>query len=174
MSKIALTHGIRLQMVGKCGDRPYNNPHGDVPLFCKAELLIDCGLTQKDEFSLGQDGISNITITNYKFHDTKESIMAVLDDEAKSVYRYRESWAWRQYCKDQGHLFTDAFMNTIYKKTASVRVWFYCDWFLRNNSQRVLTNIDTLKKPVHSVGVGYVNALAESDKERLLKIHSNR
>jgi hypothetical protein len=151
------THGVKLSMVGRCDDAVHDGMN--VPLFCKADLELHCGLTQQDEFSLGREGVSNITLTNYKFHDTRASLMAALDDEGKSLYRYREEWTWRRHCADQGYKFTGAFINSIYKKTASVKVWFYCQWGLRTNAARVTT---------------FINVLEKQDQKRVDKIHANR
>ncbi len=151
MAKIKLTHSIRMSMIGKCSPPPRGSSAVGDSLFCKVDLLIDCGLTTKKEFSLGQDGTSQITITNYKFHDTKQSILAAIQDSGKVLNNFIDEWAWRNYCKDQGHIFTGAFINAIFKKTASNKVWLYSDWWLRCNKEQTMINVNALKKPVHFV-----------------------
>jgi len=148
---IELTHGIRMGMIGKCSPPPKGTSAVGDALFCKVELLIDCGLTTKNEFSLGQDGSSQITIENYKFHDTKQSLLDAIENDGKVLHRYIEDWAWRNYCKDQGHIFTGAFINGIYKKTASVKIWLYADWWLRSNKERTMINVNVLDKPIKVV-----------------------
>ena len=62
MSKIKLKYEIKLSTVGKS----YYDCKPFQIQFSICDIILLAGLTKKDEFTLGQDGITKVNLSNFK------------------------------------------------------------------------------------------------------------
>lgn len=130
--KFVPTHNIKLSLVGQKSVEMSGYGRKIQPIFCKADLWLNCGLTQKKQFTLGTDGILRIALDNYKSFSTKNLILQAIRDDNRDVDEYVEYSTWRKLCLDYNSTkFTNALINKIFQKVSCFKVWFHQQWWVK-------------------------------------------
>ena len=137
MSKIKLEYVINLWVVGKSGNIMRVNAPGSLlpgALFSIGKVTLMAGVTKKDEFTLGQDGLLNISLSGFQHYNTKRDFLHGLIERKLNYFDFKNTCEWQRIAKIKDNCkFTDALMNNIYRKTEAIDLWINRDWDLNGS-----------------------------------------
>lgn len=126
---IKVEHVIDLWVVGRADQfLRVHAPGSDLPgiLFSVGQVTLTVGTTKKDEFTLGPDG--TISLAGFQYYNSKKSVLEKLK---MNVSNYKRYYDWLRIVKTNDNCkFTDAFINSIFKKTCSNDLWINTYWEL--------------------------------------------
>ena len=123
---VELEYKIELSVVGQSGfDQCYLGEYHNGRLFFTCDVVLRVGMTKKNEFSLGNDGLLQVHLSDFKQYYTKKSILSAVSDI--SDYKHHRAWFAKQDCK-----FTHALINNIFRKTDAIKLWIHKSWSLHS------------------------------------------
>lgn len=137
MAKVKLEYLVDLWVVGDSEQMAGNispvrvaAPGSLLPgrLFSIGQVTLKAGLTKKDEFTLGQDGILNINLTGFNYYNNRESFFKGLRNMQMNINDFMVCYKWLWYVKGEGGTFTNAFINAIFRKTGTNSLWINRYW----------------------------------------------
>ena len=130
-NKIKLQYEINLWVVGKSGNIMRFNAPGLSPagaLFSISKVTLKVGVTKKNEFTLGQDGRLNISLSGFQHYNTKKDFLHGLFERKLNFFDFKNTYEWQRIVKIKDNCkFTDALINNIFRKTESIELWINRD-----------------------------------------------
>ena len=130
-NKIKLQYEINLWVVGKSGNIMRFNAPGLSPagaLFTISKVTLKVGVTKKNEFTLGQDGRLNISLSGFQHYNTKMDFLNGLFERKLNFFDFKNTYEWQRIVKIKDNCkFTDALINNIFRKTESIELWINRD-----------------------------------------------
>lgn len=122
-----IDHVLEMFLVGQVADidgEPILHDDYRPIQFATAIIRIHVGYTGGSKLSMGHNGDKHISVSDFRYHDTKESVYSILENQKLDIDDF--------YPIDDymSQVLTDAARNKLYQKMISWRVWIHGDFNL--------------------------------------------